>query len=183
MLLLLLSLLYMHSKREAHKCGREKKKIERCRSERVIALECVFWICLICLCICVFIEGTMRMLCDHLNPCHGSVDWHISYHWYGNVYIQCHMLYILLHLRYVVSDDWFADVNLFIFLPLYFFPPSQRFLTVHENMVPFSLTQPVIIVHRVNLALFYFALCFSLFENVSVNFPHQSWGCSQMCEL
>lgn len=110
------------------------------------------------------------MLCDHLNPCHGRVDWHISYHWYGNVYIQCHMLYILLHLRYVVSDDWFADVNLFIFLPLYFFPPPQRFLTVHDNMVPFSLTQPVIIVHRVNLALFYFAFCFSLFRTCQWTF-------------
>ena len=36
------------------------------------------------------------------------------------------MLYILLHLRYVVSDDWFADVKLFIFLPLYFSPPSPE---------------------------------------------------------
>lgn len=70
------------------------------------------------------------------------------------------MLYILLHLRYVVSDDWFADVKLFIFLPLYFPPPPQRFLTVHKNMVPFSLTKPVIIVHRVNLTLFYFASVF-----------------------
>lgn len=50
------------------------------------------------------------------------------------------------------------------------FPPPQRFLTVHDNMVPFSLTQPVIIVHRVNLALFYFAFCFSLFRTCQWTF-------------
>lgn len=50
--------------------------------------------------------------------------------------------------------------NCSYFFLFIFPPPPQRFLTVHKNMVPFSLTKPVIIVHRVNLTLFYFASVF-----------------------
>lgn len=119
---------------------------------------------------CVFIEGTMRMLCDHLNPCHGRVDWHISYHWYGNVYIQCHMLYILLHLRYVVSDDWFADVNLFIFLPLYFFPSPEIPYCTRQHGAIFTHSACNNCTSCKSRPVFYFAFCFSLFRTCQWTF-------------
>lgn len=49
-------------------------------------------------------------------------------------------------------------------------------------MVPLSLTVPVIIVHPVNLILFYFVSVLSSMD-LSVNFAQNFIGCSQMCEL
>lgn len=89
------------------------------------------------------------------------------------------MLYILLHLRHVVSDNWVADVKMFIlcshcsFCVCFF---SLEILislvedSAHANTVPFSPINPVIIVHPVNLILLF---CQS-FMDLSVNFPHDS---------
>lgn len=150
--------------------GGKKKKIERCRSERVIALECVFWIRLICLYICV-------CLLKEQWGCYVIISIPVMDVWIDIFHIidmeMC--TYSVICYTYCYTFDMLSlTTGLPMWICSYFFlftfSPPQRFLTVHDNMVPFSLTQPVIIVHRVNLALFYFAFCFSLFRTCQWTF-------------
>lgn len=147
--------------------GGKKKKIERCRSERVIALECVFWIRLICLYICV-------CLLKEQWGCYVIISIPVMDVWIDIFHIidmeMC--TYSVICYTYCYTFDMLSlTTGLPMWICSYFFlftfSPPQRFLTVHDNMVPFSLTQPVIIVHRVNLALFYFAFVFLFLEPVS----------------
>lgn len=111
--------------------------------------------------------------------------------WYGNVYIQCHMLYILFHLWNVTSDNQVADVKChdtstvsgFCFFVLVMFFGLSSILGRILYMLTLChfdlLIPPVWNVHPVNL-LFYL-LVYCLF--MPVNFPHDSWGRSQMWAL
>lgn len=83
----LLSLLRMHSKREAHN--------EEWMWECTGSLECFFWMCILfCIYVCLLKEQPGYFVIISIPVIKVWIDiFHI--HWYGNVYIQCHMLYIL----------------------------------------------------------------------------------------
>lgn len=148
----------------------KKKKIG---SQLVISLLC-FWI--LSLYIHEFIEGTTRMACDHLNPCHENVDWHFSY---PLIWKCVHTLSYVIH----TVTSWTCcfwqlgcRCEYVSFHRLSFFPsceaPYIYLYTVRANMVPFTLTKPVIIVHPVNFTPLYFVKCFLSFIDPSVMFTH-----------
>lgn len=105
-------LCHMHWKREAHNC--EKK--QDWKSEEWTCCDLLHVYIEYCIYVCLLKEEwfvnisilDMNVWIDRFHIC-----------WYGNVYIQFHMLYILLHLQRVVSHSRVADVKMFIFLSLY----------------------------------------------------------------
>lgn len=87
-------------------------------------------------------------------------------------YTYCYILDVLF--------NWIASVHMFIFLSLdvffcfcFFFLLKGYPNTVYVMMVPFPLTEPVIIVHPVNRIPFYFVdACLFLFFHASIGvFP------------
>lgn len=130
----------------------------------------------------------LRCVCDPLNPCRKKFGFTYILHIrrYGKMCTYCHMLYILLHPWCVVLwqlDCQRAYVHIsfaWCFLLLEGYPN-----TVYVMTVPCPLIELVIIVHPVNRILCYFvdACLILFFMHLLVYFPHDSWGCSQMCEL
>lgn len=65
----------LHSKREAHNCeGQKDRKIWEWICCCQVFFECLGFFIFVNM----FIEGT-GVLCGHLNRCHESVCWHLSY--------------------------------------------------------------------------------------------------------
>lgn len=106
------------------------------------------------------------MLYDHLNPCYKNEDWHRSY---PLIWKCVHSISYVIHTatsstccfwqlgnrceKCHVSSSFF-----FLFFFFFFLSFVLRFFTslVEAHTVPLSPTKPVIIVHPVNLVLFYF---------------------------
>lgn len=135
----------------------KKKKIWRCGSELVVAW--VFFCIYICVCVCVYWRNNQDALIISIPVMRVWIGiFHI--YWYGNVYIQCHMLYILLHLRRVVSDNWVADANTFVsftFLKFFFSLPQRS--VIYCTCQHGAIKKPVIIVHPVNHIFFLLLFC------------------------
>lgn len=112
---------------------------------------------------------------DHLNPCCKNEDWHISY---LLIWKCVHAVSYVIHtVTSLTCCFWQLSCRCEAFL--FFFLSLSPFIslvedTVHANMVSFSLAQPVIIVHPVNLILFYLVFCLSSFMGLFVNFPCDS---------
>lgn len=112
----------------------------------------------------VFVEGVTRMLCDHLNPRHEMwIDIICTYS------VICYTYRYIFDVLFLTTRLRCENVH------ISFFPPRGSLYTAQASAMPFPFTVPVVIVHPV-------LFCQS-FMDVSLNCPHNSGGCSQMCEL
>lgn len=153
----LLHSLLLHLKREAHNCD------GKCLEGMGVNFSVLFFFVVCFLCICLFKE-----------PVHCVImSWHVFiFVDIGNVYIVSYVIHTL-HLERVV-----ANVKMLL-LRLFFLKGSPD--TIHTVTEPFPLTK-CILIHYVYFTRFYFVNAPSPM-NLLVNSPHDSWGCSQMCEL
>lgn len=121
-------------KREAHQLGkkkeRKKKKIERCGSELVVCPG-VFWMfCYFCKYIYVFIEGTTKMLCDHLNP----MSWKCGLTYFISIDMEMCTYSVICYTYCYIFDMLFLTTGLPMWKCSYFIHyiitcPSWRLLT------------------------------------------------------
>lgn len=107
---------------------------------------------------------------NHLNPCRKNEDWHISY---LLIWKCVHAVSYVIHtVTSLTCCFWQLSCRCEAFFSLSFISLVED--TVHANMASFSLTQPVLIVHPVNLISFYLVFCVSSFMDLFVNFPRDS---------
>lgn len=119
---------------------------------------CVYWM----LYICLFIEG--RMICKHLNPRHERVDWQISYLLIWKcVHTVSYVIHTVASSTCCFSQPccWCQNVHISfaLYFVCFFFPCIWAEDFLHVLTVPSSPTNPVITVHPLNPALFYFVTC------------------------
>lgn len=167
----------MHPKREAHTCEkkeREKRKKDQkmwewtCRQLSVF--DCTYFFVYICVSVRVCLLKEQLGCVDHLNPCYGSVDWHISY---LLIWKCVHTVSYVIHtVRSSTCCFWqlgcWCEYVCFIhfFLSFFFFLLPQRSV-IYCTCQRGAIKKPVIIVHPVNHIIFFYLVSSVFYESVS----------------